>query len=169
MGSRRNLRMTIPKPAHSEPAAMNSMSPMLARPVSEAADTPESVSRPAITIPMPSILRFVSGSARNIAAKIVPATLIAAKGNTAPLSGQHFRVKAQVIDENGQGEYPGNAGSQERHVGRLQPTRQSVGCVDRVQSTDGGRQQAHRHTKKYSWLGLHIRIGSCYCGSHQAA
>jgi len=28
------------------------------------------------------------------------------------------------------------------------------GCVDRVQSTDGGGQQTHRHAKKYAWLGL---------------
>src|SRR5712675_2016764 len=153
MGSRRNLRITTPKPAHMEPAAMNSTSPMPAGPVSESEDTPESVRRPAITMPMPSSLRCVSGSARNTAAKIVPTTLIAANGNTAPwLGGANWKAVKISSPKSGPA---GKARSQERHVGGLQPARQSVGCVDRVQSADGGGQQPHRHTKKYSWLGLH--------------
>jgi hypothetical protein len=82
---------------------------MLARPVSEAEETPESVSK--------------------------------------PMSGQRFRFKAQVVDEHGQGQYAGNACSQKRHVRRLQPTGQAVGCVDGVQGTDGGGQQTHRQAE----------------------
>jgi len=58
---------------HSERLQLNSISPMLARPVSERR-IPESVSKPAITMPMAEHLSVSERSASNIAAKIVPAT-----------------------------------------------------------------------------------------------
>ena len=75
MGSGRNLRMTtesLLRP-HGTGRDEQRISDAGLGPASESEDTPESVSKPAITMPMPSSLRCVSGSEK-IRGEIVPTT-----------------------------------------------------------------------------------------------